>query len=298
MAFSPRFSHRRFSPAQGWHGALHYAPVTICLLIISCAVMILSHLGKDHSRLDFLFFSSKRDVIEQRAALEQRSTMDPTAAATAAELAKPFRLIEKGHYWRLITPIFLHFGILHLAFNLMWLWQFGLVLETRYGSARFTGLVALLAIVSNSAQAYFFGFSFGGLSGVNYGLLGFLLAYGKLHPQPFWSFHRSTVSLLLAWLVLGFTGLAGPIANGCHLAGFLCGCVIGGIVAFRTGAWKVLARRQQFRQQLRSSDTALHRCATCGRTEVTHPSLAFYVHPADGEEYCEDHLPPLPGQKS
>ncbi len=271
---------------------MHYAPVTLCLIAMSLAVMIFSHGGKDFSRLDFLFFSSKRDI-------QEMANSGPRVSLTMAmELARPFRLIEKGEVWRLVTPIFLHFGFLHLIFNGIWMWQFGLVLETRYGSTRFALLVGFLAIVSNVAQALGSGILFGGLSGVNYGLLGYLLAHVKLHPQPFWTFPRQTVGLLLAWLVLGFTGLIGPIANLCHLGGLLCGLALGTVVALRAGAWQHFLRRQQFRQRLRSSDTALHCCSICGRTEITHPQLAFFVHPSDQQEYCEEHLPPLPDPRA
>ena len=98
--------------------------------------------------------------------------------------ATPARDIVKGQVWRAVTPIFLHFGIMHIVFNMMWLWQFGLVLETRFRSLRFLALVLFVAIASNSAQAFFDGTNFGGMSGVNYGLFGFLLARSKLHPDP------------------------------------------------------------------------------------------------------------------
>jgi GlpG protein len=291
MSGPNRFSQRRFSSASGWQGAMRYAPVTLCLIAMSFAVMIFSHGGEDFSRLDFLFFSSKRDIQE---VANSGQSITPTMAA---DLTRPFRLIEKGEVWRLITPIFLHFGLLHLIFNGMWIWQFGLVLETRYGSARFALMVGLLAIFSNVAEALGSGIFFGGLSGVSYGLLGYLLAHVKLHPQPFWTFPRQTVGLLLAWLVLGFTGLVGPVANLCHLGGLLCGFALGAVVALRSGAWQHFLRRQQFRQRLRHSDAALHRCCICASTELTHPELGFYVHPSDQQEYCEEHLPPLPDRQ-
>jgi hypothetical protein len=52
----------------------------------------------------------------------------------------------------------------------------------------------------------------------------------------------------------------------------------------------VAVRRQRFEIQSRSEEEALHKCKTCGATELTDPSLEFRVA-RDGEEYCLAHLP-------
>jgi hypothetical protein len=53
---------------------------------------------------------------------------------------------------------------------------------------------------------------------------------------------------------------------------------------------EVAVRRQRFEVQSGSEEEPLHRCATCGATELTDPSLEFRVA-RDGEEYCLAHLP-------
>jgi hypothetical protein len=53
---------------------------------------------------------------------------------------------------------------------------------------------------------------------------------------------------------------------------------------------EIAVRRQRFETQARPDDEPLHRCATCGATELTDPSLEFRVA-RDGEEYCLAHLP-------
>ena len=53
---------------------------------------------------------------------------------------------------------------------------------------------------------------------------------------------------------------------------------------------EVAVRRNRFETQSRSEDEPLHRCATCGATELTDPNLEFRVA-RDGEEYCLAHLP-------
>jgi hypothetical protein len=54
---------------------------------------------------------------------------------------------------------------------------------------------------------------------------------------------------------------------------------------------KVVSRRRRFEADIRTATPeSMHRCAVCGRTEVSAPDLDFRVA-RDGEEYCVDHLP-------
>ncbi len=82
----------------------------------------------------------------------------------------------------------------------------------------------------------------------------------------------------------------GPIANWAHGFGLLAGGAIGGCVALRSGGWKTLRRRQEFRRAIMDSSGAIHQCQVCGKTEHHDPDLEFRVG-ADGQEYCEHHLP-------
>lgn len=268
-------------------------------MAVSIIVAVFSKLGDSVEKMDVLFFSSQVEVKEAYYSHEEynywlENDVDEIVRRNAVikeHDKNPQRDIVKGEVWRLATPMFLHFGILHIVFNMMWLWQFGLVLETRFRSMRFLALVLFTAILSNTAQAYMSGTSFGGMSGVNYGLFGFLLARSKLHPDPGFVVNRQTAALLLIWLVVCFTGLVGPVANTAHVVGFLSGGLVGVINAMKGGAWGLLKRKQQFRSSLRQSKEALHHCATCERTELSDPDLEFYVHISDGQEYCKDHLP-------
>jgi membrane associated rhomboid family serine protease len=174
---------------------------------------------------------------------------------------------------------------------MMWLWQFGLVIETRFRSLPFLALVLFTALLSNVAQAFVSGPNFGGMSGVNYGLFGFLLARSKLHPNPGFVINPQSAAMLLIWLVLCFTGVMGPVANTAHLVGFASGGLVGIVNALMGGAWAHRQRKQQFRSALRKSADSLHLCKVCQRTEHDDPDLEFYVHMTDGEEYCKEHLP-------
>ncbi len=140
--------------------------------------------------------------------------------------------------FRLITPIFLHFGVLHLVFNMFWLLDLGVALEKQIGSARYALLVATSAALSNLAQLYF-GHSpnFGGMSGVIYALVGYLWMRGRVDPQGPVRPPPRVVSFFVVWMALGFTpaveALFGAMANYCHVGGFLSGSLAGYLAAHR-----------------------------------------------------------------
>lgn len=141
--------------------------------------------------------------------------------------------IDLEQWWRLITPIFLHFGLMHLAFNALWYWELGRRIEMRSGSLWLLGLTLLFGLVSNSVQWLYSGHPFfGGLSGVLYGLLGYCWIYQMLAPNVHFDLPRGVVVLMLVWLVLCLSGLVtllgfGAIANAAHVSGLLVGCAAG-----------------------------------------------------------------------
>jgi GlpG protein len=73
------------------------------------------------------------------------------------------------------------------------------------------------------------GGTFGGLSGVVYAVFGYLLAKTSYDREPGLRIPNDTIVLLLIWLVACMTGWLGAIANTAHVAGFLCGFVIGAV---------------------------------------------------------------------
>lgn len=138
--------------------------------------------------------------------------------------------IASGEVWRVLSPIFLHFGILHLLFNMYWLYQLGGMVEARRGSVRFTLLVLALGVVSNLAQYWLpmeSNPNFGGMSGVLYGLFGFIWMSGRYAPQQGMALPPDVVTILLLFFVLCWTGLLGGIANWAHTAGLVMGMACG-----------------------------------------------------------------------
>ncbi|WP_111657174.1 rhomboid family intramembrane serine protease [Isoalcanivorax indicus] len=129
--------------------------------------------------------------------------------------------------WRAVTPMLLHFGLLHLAFNLLWWMELGRIIERFQSGPQLVGVTLVTAVVSAMAQFLASGPAFGGLSGVVYGLLGYLWIYGKVNPQAGYGLRREIVLFMLAWLVICYVGLAGIVANEAHLFGLLSGCALG-----------------------------------------------------------------------
>lgn len=148
-----------------------------------------------------------------------------------------------GHqYWRLITPVFLHFSWLHVAFNSLWLWDLGRKIEHHLGHFNMAMLFLVIAVVSNSSQFYFADPGlFGGMSGVVYGLLGFSWVAPLLQPR--WDIRPATPIMLMmvGWLLACLFGFIealgfGAIANAAHVGGLLGGAVLGALI----GGWSRL----------------------------------------------------------
>ncbi|MEH6617777.1 MAG: rhomboid family intramembrane serine protease [Porticoccus sp.] len=142
--------------------------------------------------------------------------------------------MANGEYWRLVTPIFLHFGVFHIAFNGLWLWELGRRIESLTGSVQMIAIVLLMAIASNLGQYLWSGPSlFGGMSGVVYGLLGYIWVRHKVSPKPVLAIPKGLLGFMLFWLFLGMSGLidlvmSGSIANAAHAIGLVTGMLLGG----------------------------------------------------------------------
>lgn len=187
------------------------------LMILCVVVALATRLGQDRAWTGWLLISNLQPLDSARAL---DSLVD----------------IANGQVWRLFTPIFLHFSLWHLIFNMLWIQDLGIRLEGRIGTGRFAGVVALVALVSNLAQYAAGGAGFGGMSGVVYGLFGYLWVRGKLDLYFGLMIPPLTASLLLVYMALGIFGLLGPTANAAHFSGLLTGMALGWLGAKGRGS--------------------------------------------------------------
>ena len=169
--------------------------------------------------------------------------------AAPAQTAPLFEKIRDGQVWRVFTPCLLHADILHLFFNMIWLVVLGPQMEKRLGLGRFLALVAIAALVSNTAQYLMSGPNFLGFSGVVCAMIGFIWMRQRKAAWEGYLLHRSTILFVgffvLAMLVLQLISFATEltsdalvpisIANTAHIAGALVGLALGSLKCF---AWR------------------------------------------------------------
>jgi len=144
-----------------------------------------------------------------------------------------------GAYWALLTSALVHFDILHVGFNLYWLWVLGQCMERTIGSLRFLAFCALAAAVSSMMQMSLGAGSWAhGFSGVGYALFGFMWLARSRYPEFGQVVHKRVVELFVAWffICIIMTELeVMPIANLAHFGGFLTGAAVAGIAVH--GKW-------------------------------------------------------------
>ncbi|MCA9176427.1 MAG: rhomboid family intramembrane serine protease [Planctomycetales bacterium] len=200
---------------QLWSGAAggtSKAPITMLLIVASIGVSLWTSMGADKTRTDPIGFVSYRHM-RTKADLS-----DPEVALTD---------IRQGQVWRLVTPIFLHLGMMHLLFNMMMMYQLGGIVEFRKGKLKYIAIVLVLAVISGLVQALIWRQPFfGGMSGVLYGLFGYVWMKSKFDPADGFRIPSETVTMLLVWFVICFLPSMN-VANGGHTGGLVAGAAIG-----------------------------------------------------------------------
>lgn len=129
---------------------------------------------------------------------------------------------EMGRWWTLLTATYLHGGLLHIAFNLMWLRSIGPLVEELFGRSRFF-VIYTLAGVGGVALSTLLGTPLTvGASGSIFGLLAALIYYGRSRGGTFGSGIMRTMLIYAGiGLVLGL--LAPNVDNWGHVGGFVTG---------------------------------------------------------------------------
>ncbi len=212
-------------------------PLTLALIVLCVAVSLLSGLGDRSSPI-------------LRALLVVPITPD----------GYYLDRIDWTQPWRLLTPMLIHFGILHLVFNMFWLYRLGGQIESLQGARVFLGIVALTQIPGVLVQFETSGPLFGGMSGVVYGSFGYAWMQARYTSTGYVVTDQDTM-WIMGWFVVCATGLVGHIANVQHALGLVFGLLAGmpaylafrrssARVAFEKGSWADLNIRgfQRFKR--------------------------------------------------
>jgi rhomboid protease GluP len=168
-------------------------------------------------------------VVDPEGALRPRGPFDvfsPTLRALWALGAAGTIPWHQGHWWTLLTGIYLHGNLLHILFNVLWIRQLGPAVEQLYGAARLVSIFTIAGaagfIASNLVGVPFTV----GASGSIFGLLGAMVAYGRKRGGAFGTLIlRQYGQWALILFVFGF--LMSGVNNFAHAGGFVGGLLTG-----------------------------------------------------------------------
>jgi GlpG protein len=222
----------------GAGGISRRCPLVLALIGVSILVFIAT---MDQEQREMEGFHAKRPI-DHNAIYSRLVITDPPQTLPPPPDFDMWAALRRGEVWRLITPIFVHYGLPHLVLNLLWLHTFGGQIEDRRGSRFMAVLVLTLALTSNLAQAVESsirtpGMMFGGLSGVGFGLFGYMLVKVKFDNRQRYYLAPGTTFLALLWFGLCIArdvppfasvlqGAIPPIANSAHAVGLFVGAAI------------------------------------------------------------------------
>ncbi|KAA1261778.1 Rhomboid protease GlpG [Rubripirellula obstinata] len=209
-------------------------PVVIGIIIISVVMSLSTNFSKPRAnRLG-------TETLEQKI---YRATSFVDRDLYRSEGGDSFASVRKGEVWRFVTPMFLHGDEFHLAFNMLWIFFLGSVIEKLHGSLFFAVLVTLTQLGGMALQVglpaedwvpqSLHGSPFVvGASGAVYGLFGFLLVRPWVDGDYPINLVPINVVLMFVMLFAGILEFVPNVANGAHLGGLIAGLVLGAIPFF------------------------------------------------------------------
>lgn len=210
--------------------------------------------------------------------------------------------IRRGEVWRLFTYVFIPrsvaqsgslIGPLWAVIALWFLWYIGEGLERAWGAFRLT-LYVLVGMIGATVAAFVFGAQFS--NSMLAATLFFAFAWFYPDEVIYMFFILPMKIKWLAWIFAALLLYGFAIESNAYRAALLV-ATSNYILFFGPQIFQQIRERQgvstrqhRFEVQSRNDAEPLHRCATCGATEVSQPEREFRVA-RDGEEYCMDHLP-------
>ncbi|MDA1370147.1 MAG: rhomboid family intramembrane serine protease [Proteobacteria bacterium] len=183
------------------------SPITLTLITLSLLVAAVSVLGSQAARVSFLFY--------------------PLIAPDGV-FALLGDITSLSVLLKTLTPMFLHFGELHLVFNMLWLWYFGKQLERIQSPWIFLSLVLATSFISNTTQYLYIDYNnFGGMSGVVYGLVGYTWVVHTFMPRSSLLLNNNMFVFFVLALVIMEIIASSWIATAAHVGGLVSGLVLG-----------------------------------------------------------------------
>jgi rhomboid protease GluP len=138
-------------------------------------------------------------------------------------------LTLSGDWWRLITNVFIHFGLIHLAMNIYAFYTVGVYLEPMLGKARYVTAYLCTGVIASIVSLWWHkdGVNSAGASGAIFGIYGVFLAllFTNLIPKQIRNALLSSIGIFVVFNLL--YGMKSGVDNSAHIGGLLSGLVIG-----------------------------------------------------------------------
>jgi membrane associated rhomboid family serine protease len=146
--------------------------------------------------------------------------------------------VAAGEWWRLVTAMFLHYGVLHLLLNMVLLWQLGRYLEEKLGPVRFLALY-LLAGLGGNVAAYVFTAPNQPAAGASTSIFGLVMAMIVVNRRL-----RLDITQLIPLLVVNllFTFSVPNVSVEGHLGGLVAGGIVAVILAYAPPARRTVVQ--------------------------------------------------------
>ena len=205
---SDTFVEEKLFPINGNPlGLFLETPITICIIGLTLLLAMATSLGSDLSVYSVLLYP----LIDTSSLLGSLSEL------------KSILVLSKT-----VTPMFLHFGELHLVFNMLWMWYFGKQLEQILPAWLFLSSIILISFTSNTVQYLVSGYNnFGGMSGVIYGLVGFSWIVSKFQMKKNMIITNNLFVFFVVSLVLMEIFASSWVATAAHIGGLVSGLIVG-----------------------------------------------------------------------
>ncbi len=139
------------------------------------------------------------------------------------------KIKEQWQLWRLITPCFMHFSFMHIAFNLVIFVTFAKLIERYLGFTKLLLLMIVSGVFGNIVQYWVNDFhgNFGGLSGVVDATIAYVTIVSRVNPLP--AQFKAVPGMFLVSVIFIIIGLIFDTntAEGCHITGIVVGLLMG-----------------------------------------------------------------------